>query len=187
MFIAILTAMALLSSVQSTDTERILSVIEAAYSPVRSISCDYSYTKSVSLLEEELKASGRVMIDRASGRLEWYKTEPSCSSLLFASGDVQGTSITKDNKQIYRKISKFIESYSESFKIADPKEFDITASETSQEYLLTMIPRPGSTAAIFGKITLCFAKKGTVLNRIKLEDQYGDVTIINLSSVKITR
>lgn len=187
MLAAVLTALAILTCADGNDTERVLSAVNAAYSPVTAISCDYSYSKTVSLLEEDVKASGHVSVDRVSGQLEWTRSKPFVSTLIFGPSDVQGTSVTKENRQIYKKISKFIESRVRSSEIADLKEFNIDASETSREYVLVMTPKSGDMPALFVRMILTFRKDDMILSTIKMEDQYGDTTVIMLSSVKLTR
>jgi len=170
-----------------SDSEKVISSIDSVISSVSRISFSYRYAKTVSLLKEEIKASGYVEIDTESSILNWTKESPSHSAITFTKDDVSGTSVTKDNKQIYRKISKFINSRISSGTIADRKDFRRTVEITERGYILHLEPRSPESIPFFTVMDITFDKSSFILKEIRMTDAESDVTVISISSVKTER
>jgi len=170
-----------------SESDRIMASIDSMTATISHISFQYQYSKTVSLLQEEITAAGQVDIDMSSSILKWTKESPSHSEIIFAQGDAQGSSITKDNKQIYRKISKFINSRLNSRTIDGQKEFNRSVSCRSTGYVVHLVPKSEEAFPFFTRIELTFDKTSFLVKEIRMEDSDADVTVISISSIKTGR
>jgi len=176
-----------MSPVTLNDSGTVIGKIDSVLVSISRLSCDWYYQKTVSILQEEITASGCVEIDMKSSVLRWDKNTPAHTELLFTPTDVSGTSVSKDNRQIYRRISKFVNSRVNSKTIADPKDFKRTVSIADNEYVIRMVPKSQEMMALFTEIELIFDKRSLLLKKIMMVDSDSDVTVITIKSIKTER
>jgi len=182
-----LSALLALSVPDEKTSDNIVSRIDAVTSSFRTLSCNYSYSKTVSLLQETVSAEGSVEIDMKTSVIRWTKRSPEHTEMIFSPDDVQGTSITKDNKQIYKKIAKFITSRAGSKGIGEQKDFKRTVSSANGVYVMKLTPKNRDSIPFFTQIDLTFDAKSCILKEIRITDEDSDITVISIDSVRIER
>ena len=175
---------------RSVEESEMLARIEKASAAIGSLECSFEQTKSLKILDSKMVSEGK-MYCMMPGRLRWEYTSP-YSSIFIVNGDTvilkngertDSTDVKKN--RMYREMAGFMFGSVSGKYLSDDKSFDISVSEVSGEWAVTLIPLKKSMAQMWAKLVLYFDPVGDTVSGIEMHEPSGDLTSIRFADVKL--
>lgn len=164
--------------------------IAAASAAIKSLECDFTQEKEVSMLSTVMKSSGKLYFVN-DGRLRWEYTEPYRYSFVMngdrikvASESNSSVIDTRSSKQ-FRRISEVIAGGIDGSAITDRENFAITFSEEDGEVVVDMKPLKKDMKGFFNGIRLYFPVSDWMVRKIVLSEPTGDSSEITIRNRKL--
>ncbi len=178
--ISLVLFLSMMTYAQAQDLEqRFQSELKLKNEQVTSIKCDFTQTRMVSVLANEVKKDG-----------EFYFQKHNNMLLAFNDGDFikmtdewfemkTGENVTA-TKVASNPMLKNLNSILSACVLGDfdkmTKGFSIAFDETPQEWIVTLKPQGGKAAAKISQIIIRFDKADMSLNLLKMDEKSGDYT-----------
>lgn len=167
------------------------SIINAA-SESKSIVCDFTQTKYMSMLDEEMQSTGS-MYYKSPDCLRWeYKTPYSYIFIIngheiYIRNNTQISVIDTQSNKMFREITRIMMCSITASGLKEGNDFDISISETPNEWTVSLTPRKSSIKQVFSLITLNFDRQQNVVKEIIMTERNGDRTKIQLKNAEINK
>lgn len=184
--ISLVLFLSMMTYAQAQDLEqRFQSELKLKNEQVTSIKCDFTQTRMVSVLANEVKKDG-----------EFYFQKPNNMLLAFNDGDFikmtdewfemkTGENVTA-TKVTSNPMLKNLNSILSACVVGDfdkmTKGFSIDFEESSQEWIVILKPQGGKAAAKISRIEIRFDKNDMSLNLLKMDEKSGDYTVYSFTN-----
>lgn len=169
----------------------IQSIINAA-SESKSIKCDFIQTKYMSMLDEEMQSTGS-MYYKYPDCLRWeYKMPYSYIFIIngheiYIRNNTQTSVIDTKSNKMFREITRIMMCSITASGLKDGNDFDISISETPNEWTVSLTPRKSSIKQVFSLIIMNFDRQQNVVKEIIMTERNGDRTKIQLKNAEINK
>lgn len=174
---------------QDTDKQKVIASIEAAAASIHSLQCDFTQTKSLSLIKNKLNSQGR-MYYKAGNQLRWEYTTPYTYLFILSNGKVtmrnsqkKTTSIDVKGSRLFQEITNIMMS-SVTGKCLSSKDFNVSILAHKDEWEAQLTPQKKEMKKMFSQIVLHINKEQKVVTRVDMKEQSGDLTTILLKNIK---
>lgn len=174
----------------ASSTSVILGKVETANSSVRSLESGFSQTKTLKVSGKKIGSAGTLYF-RNDGRLSMKYSKPA-GELLVVNGnrfhmDRGGKAMTFDTSknQMMGSLAKTLTGCIKGVpqQVAEDNGADISASETSEGYSVTLVSK-GQVKRGYSRIELLYRKSDCVLMKMSMTEPSGTVTVYEMKDVK---
>ncbi len=174
---------------QETGKQDIIAAITAQAKETKSLECDFTQTKEMSMLGEKMVSQGRLSYQQP-GKMRWEYVSPYRYTFVV---DGQQVTIKKDEhtdhinageSKVFKEITRIMMNCVLGKALTDERSFKVTMSQTAGEWVAALAPQTAELKRMFKTITLCFDKRTSVLVSVELTEHSGDRTVIEMKNVK---
>ncbi len=174
----------------SADVQReVLEKIDKAAAAMASMECEFTQTKSMSLLSSDMKSHGVMYFQRPS-KLRWQYVAPYDYTFILNGDQVQLKS-TKSTKNIdvkgnkmFRQITDIILNCITGAGLKSTSDFTVEIYVKDGTYMAKMFPKKKELKQIYSVIEVTFNATQTMVSSVKMTEKTGDATVVTLTNVK---
>lgn len=176
-------------SAQKIDEAKVKQQINAVASNMKTMQCDFVQTKYLKMLNDKMVSRGK-MYNQQSNKLRWEYTSPytytfvlNGSKVLISKGK-RSDVINVNQSKFFKEIARIMMNSVVGKCLTDSKDFKVSLTGASAEYVATLYPQQKQMKQMFQKIILHFNKQKSTVSKVELIEKKGDRTIIELKNVK---
>ena len=178
------------SAQQKVDEAKVKQQINAVASGMKTMQCDFVQTKYLKMLNDKMVSKGK-MYYQQTNKLRWEYTSPytytfvlNGSSVLLSKGN-RNDVINVNQSKFFKEIARIMMNSVVGKSLVDSKDFKVSLTCSSTEYVATLIPQQKQMKQMFQKIVLHFNRQKTTVSMVELIEKRGDKTVIELKNVKV--
>lgn len=176
-------------SAQKVNEAKVKQQINAVASKMKTMQCDFVQTKYLKMLNDKMVSRGK-MYYQQSNKLRWEYTYPytytfvlNGSRVLICKGK-RNDVINVNQSKFFKEIARIMMNSVVGKCLTDSKDFKVSLTGASAEYVATLYPQQKQMKQMFLKIILHFNKQNSTVSKVELIEKKGDRTIIELKNVK---
>lgn len=176
-------------SAQKVNEAKVKQQINAVASKMKTMQCDFVQTKYLKMLNDKMVSRGK-MYYQQSNKLRWEYTYPytytfvlNGSRVLICKGK-RNDVINVNQSKFFKEIARIMMNSVVGKCLTDSKDFKVSLTGASAEYVATLYPQQKQMKQMFQKIILHFNKQNSTVSKVELIEKKGDRTIIELKNVK---
>lgn len=176
-------------SAQKINEAKVKQQINAVASKMKTMQCDFVQTKYLKMLNDKMVSRGK-MYYQQSNKLRWEYTSPytytfvlNGSKVLISKGK-RSDVINVNQSKFFKEIARIMMNSVVGKCLTDSKDFKVSLTGASDEYVATLYPQQKQMKQMFQKIILHFNKQKSTVSKVELIEKKGDRTIIELKNVK---
>lgn len=176
-------------SAQKVNEAKVKQQINAVASKMKTMQCDFVQTKYLKMLNDKMVSRGK-MYYQQSNKLRWEYTYPytytfvlNGSRVLISKGK-RNDVINVNQSKFFKEIARIMMNSVVGKCLTDSKDFKVSLTGASAEYVATLYPQQKQMKQMFQKIILHFNKQSSTVSKVELIEKKGDRTIIELKNVK---
>lgn len=176
-------------SSQKINEAKVKQQINAVASKMKTMQCDFVQTKYLKMLNDKMVSRGK-MYYQQSNKLRWQYTSPytytfvlNGSKVLISKGK-RNDVINVNQSKFFKEIARIMMNSVVGKCLTDSKDFKVSLTGASAEYVATLYPQQKQMKQMFQKIILHFNKQNSTVSKVELIEKKGDRTIIELKNVK---
>lgn len=176
-------------SAQKINEAKVKQQINAVASKMKTMQCDFVQTKYLKMLNDKMVSRGK-MYYQQSNKLRWEYTSPytyifvlNGSKVLISKGK-RNDVINVNQSKFFKEIARIMMNSVVGKCLTDSKDFKVSLTGASAEYVATLYPQQKQMKQMFQKIILHFNKQNSTVSKVELIEKKGDRTIIELKNVK---
>lgn len=176
-------------SAQKVNEAKVKQQINAVASKMKTMQCDFVQTKYLKMLNDKMVSRGK-MYYQQSNKLRWEYTYPytytfvlNGSRVLISKGK-RNDVINVNQSKFFKEIARIMMNSVVGKCLTDGKDFKVSLTGSSAEYVATLYPKQKQMKQMFQKIILHFNKQKSTVFKVELIEKKGDRTIIELKNVK---
>lgn len=176
-------------SAQKLNEAKVKQQINAVASKMKTMQCDFVQTKYLKMLNDKMVSRGK-MYYQQSNKLRWEYTYPytytfvlNGSRVLISKGK-RNDVINVNQSKFFKEIARIMMNSVVGKCLTDSKDFKVSLTGASAEYVATLYPQQKQMKQMFQKIILHFNKQKSTVSKVELIEKKGDRTIIELKNVK---
>lgn len=176
-------------SAQKINEAKVKQQINAVASKMKTMQCDFVQTKYLKMLNDKMVSRGK-MYYQQSNKLRWEYTSPytytfvlNGSRVLISKGK-RNDVINVNQSKFFKEIARIMMNSVVGKCLTDSKDFKVSLTGASAEYVATLYPQQKQMKQMFQKIILHFNKQKSTVSKVELIEKKGDRTIIELKNVK---
>lgn len=176
-------------SAQKVNEAKVKQQINAVASKMKTMQCDFVQTKYLKMLNDKMVSRGK-MYYQQSNKLRWEYTYPytytfvlNGSRVLISKGK-RNDVINVNQSKFFKEIARIMMNSVVGKCLTDSKDFKVSLTWASAEYVATLYPQQKQMKQMFQKIILHFNKQNSTVSKVELIEKKGDRTIIELKNVK---
>lgn len=176
-------------SAQKVNEAKVKQQINAVASKMMTMQCDFVQTKYLKMLNDKMVSRGK-MYYQQSNKLRWEYTYPytytfvlNGSRVLISKGK-RNDVINVNQSKFFKEIARIMMNSVVGKCLTDSKDFKVSLTGASAEYVATLYPQQKQMKQMFQKIILHFNKQNSTVSKVELIEKKGDRTIIELKNVK---
>lgn len=176
-------------SAQKVNEAKVKQQINVVASKMKTMQCDFVQTKYLKMLNDKMVSRGK-MYYQQSNKLRWEYTYPytytfvlNGSRVLISKGKRKDV-INVNQSKFFKEIARIMMNSVVGKCLTDSKDFKVSLTGASAEYVATLYPQQKQMKQMFQKIILHFNKQNSTVSKVELIEKKGDRTIIELKNVK---
>ena len=176
------------SAITEQQKKDVISKINNASTSIQSMSASFTQTKYLSMLSDKMVSSGKVYYSK-SDKLRWEYTSPYQYLFIFNGSKVYVGNKSKKNvidtntNKIFKEIARIMMSTVTGTALSNTSDFSISLSESSNQWVITLVPKKKELKSMFSKVILYFNKTSYIVSEINIYEKNGDRTNIKFSGL----
>lgn len=176
------------AEMSAQQKKEVIAKINKAASALKTMKCEFTQTKHLSLLSDKMISGGK-MYYRQADKLRWEYTSPYSYLFIF-----NGTKVyvggksrkdvidTKTNK-VFKEVARIMMNTVTGKALSNSSDFSVDISSSTSYWIVTLIPKKKDLKQMFKKIVLNFTKSNTMISGINIYEKNGDRTNIKLKNI----
>lgn len=176
----------------ASQKQSIISRINKAASGLKTMSCSFTQTKHLSMLNDKMVSGGK-MYYKQPNKLRWEYTTPYQYLFIF-----NGTKVYVGNKsrknvidtntnRVFKEVARIMMSTVTGTALSKSNEFTIDVAETNSSWQVTLVPKKKEVKKMFSQIILIFNKSNLMIAEINIYEKNNDRTNIKLKGISTNR
>ena len=171
--------------------EEMLRAIRTTGASIESLECEFTQTKTVSMLEQKMVSEGKLYFRKPSAVRWEYLTPPMHNFFimsgedLLAGNDASAKHSSLKKNRSARMISSLIVGSLSGESLEDSRNFKAELSAEAGEWVAVLTPLRRDLSQICSSIVLRFNPKTALANSITLNEASGDYTHIVFRNMKM--
>ena len=93
--------------------------------------------------------------------------------------------INVNQSKFFKEIARIMMNSVVGKCLNDKKDFKVSFSANSSEYIATLLPQQKQMQQMFQKIVLHFNRQHAIVSKVELVEKRGDCTVIEMKNVKV--
>lgn len=176
------------SAITEQQKKDVISKINNASTSIQSMSASFTQTKYLSMLSDKMVSSGKVYYSK-SDKLRWEYTSPYQYLFIFNGSKVYVGNKSKKNvidtntNKVFKEIARIMMSTVTGTALSNTSDFSISLSESSNQWVITLVPKKKELKSMFSKVILYFNKTSYIVSEINIYEKNGDRTNIKFSGL----
>ena len=173
-----------------TSQNAIITKINSAVSKIETMQCDFVQTKHMKMLNNKMVSTGCMKYQK-SDKLRWeYKTPYTYvfiingSKVSISKGSRKDVIDVNQNK-VFKSIAEIMMNSVVGKCLTNNKDFKVSMTESSSQWIATLIPQKKELKQMYSKILLYFGKSNSIIQKVEMFEKNGDKTVIELKNVKL--
>jgi len=171
------------------EIKTLKSSINSATMNLTSLQSDFTQTKHLDFMENDVKSSGKLYY-KSQSKIRWEYTSPFSYYVIFNNekmfvndnGKKKETELS--SSKLLKDLSKIMLGTVNGSAVLDESKFKITYSKSEADYVAKMIPTDKTYKKYIQQIDLIFDGKTYLLKKIKTIEPSLDYTLIEFSDQK---
>lgn len=154
------------------------------------MSCRFTQTKELSILQEKMVSNGVMYYCRQGGRLRWEYQSPYVYTFVMNGNRVMMRSdertdvIDTSRNQLFGQIARIMMNTLTGRCLTAAEEFKTEVRVEANEWIAELTPRRRDMTQFFARIRLHFDPQRRVVSRVEMFEQSGDRTVIDLKNIR---
>lgn len=168
--------------------QRVISQINQKVSKLSSMTCDFTQTKNLALLNNKMVSNGRMHYKR-NNKLRWEYTAPYKYLFIFNGAKVYvGNKSRKDvidtnTNKIFKEVARIMMSTVTGTALSNSSDFSIDVADGKTLWQVVLAPKRKDMKKMFKKIALNFTKSDMMISEINIFENNNDRTNIRLKNI----
>ncbi len=188
MFLLILSGLSY-AQLSSSEIKTLKTNINSATVGLTSLQSDFTQTKHLDFMENDVKSSGKLYY-KSQSKIRWEYISPFSYYVIFNqdkmfvndNGKKKETELSSN--KLLKDLSKIMLGTVQGSTVLDEAKFKITYAKTGSDFLAKMIPTDKTYQKYIKQIDLTFDGKTYLLKKIKTTEPSLDYTLIEFSNQK---
>lgn len=175
-----------LSAAQQKQT---IAKIEKAAQAVKTMQCNFTQVKSMSLMKNTINSSGQMWFSKP-GKLRWQYTKPydytfimNGSKAYMKSAKSTQTIDVQKNK-MFKQIADVIMGCIVGGNMSKTGYFKIAMYKQGNTIYANLTPQKKELKQLYSSIVLYFNSSLTMVTKVEMKEKNGDKTTITLTNIK---
>jgi len=177
------------AQMNSTEIKKLKENINSATANLTSLQSDFTQTKHLDFMENDVKSSGKLYF-KSKSKIRWEYTSPFHYYVIFNNekmfvndnGKKKETELS--SSKLLKDLSKIMLGTVNGSGVLDETKFKISYSKTGNDYLAKMVPTDKTYKKYIKQIDLTFDGKSFLLKKIKTTEPTLDYTLIEFTNQK---
>lgn len=176
----------------AAEQARIIAEINKISSETKSIQCDFTQTKHLTILSEEMTSKGSMYFSQAD-KLRWEYKQPYQYIFILNGNEVtlrnneRTDVIDIQQNKLFREIARIMMNSIMGNCLSDTNSFRTGISENENEWIADLTPLKKEMKQMWSKMEIHFDRKSQCVSMVKMYEHNGDYTTITLHNVKKNR
>lgn len=168
--------------------QRVISQINQKVSKLSSMTCDFTQTKNLALLNNKMVSNGRMHYKR-NNKLRWEYTAPYKYLFIFNGAKVYvGNKSRKDvidtnTNKIFKEVARIMMNTVTGTALSNSSDFSIDVADGKTLWQVVLVPKRKDMKKMFKKIALNFTKSDMMISEINIFENNNDRTNIRLKNI----
>ncbi len=178
------------SALPATQAREVIGKINEVTSKLKSMKCNFTQTKYISLLNDKMVSSGQMYYNQPN-KLRWEYTSPYNYLFVFNGTKVYVGNKTKkdvintDSNKIFKEIARIMMNTVTGKALSNSTDFSSIVVSTQKDWNVTLVPKKKELKQMFAKIELVFHKSNLMISEINIIEKNNDKTNIKLNNVRV--
>lgn len=163
--------------------------INSATSNLNSLQSDFTQTKHLDFMENDVKSSGKLYF-KATSKIRWEYSSPFAYYVIFSNekmfindnGKKKETELS--SSKLLKDLNKIMLGTVRGAAVLDESKFKITYQKSGLDYVASMTPTDKIYKKYIKKIELTFDGKSYLLKKIKTTEPSLDYTLLEFKNQK---
>ncbi len=177
------------AQLNSAEIKKLKSSINSATADLTSLQSDFTQTKHLDFMENDVKSSGKLYF-KSKSKIRWEYSSPFNYYVIFNNekmfvndnGKKKETELS--SSKLLKDLSKIMLGTVQGSSVLDETKFKITYSKSGSDYVAKMIPTDKTYKKYIQQIDLTFDGKSYLLKKIKTTEPSLDYTLIEFKNQK---
>ncbi len=175
--------------ISAAQQKEVIAKINKATSGLKSMSCNFTQTKHLSMLSDKMVSEGK-MNYKQPNKLRWEYTSPYQYLFIFNGTKVYvGNKSRKDvidtnSNKLFKEVARIMMSTVTGTALSNAADFSVTVEDGKTLWNVTLIPKKKEMKKMFTRIVLSFSKSDLMISEINLHEKNNDRTNIRLRNIK---
>ena len=189
LLIAFCAISAMAAPMTAKQKQDVIGRINQAASGLKSMSCNFTQTKFLSLLSDKMVSHGK-MYYKQPNKLRWEYTNPYQYLFIFNGAKVYvGNKSRKDvidtnTNKVFKEVARIMMSTVTGTALSNSSDFSIDVADGKTQWQITLVPKKKEMKKMFAKIVLFFNKPNLMISEINIYEKNNDRTNIKLNNIK---
>lgn len=177
-------------STETLSTQEILSAIDRTTSAVKTLRCEFTQTKELSILRDQMVSHGVMYYQQEGGKLHWEYTSPyrytfilNGDRVLMRSSEQTQVVNTSDNR-IFQEIARNIMNSLTGRCLTATNDFRTQIRTENGTWIAELTPIRREMQPFFTQLRLHFDPKRQLVIRVEMIEKNKDRTIIDLKNIQ---
>lgn len=182
-------ANAIAAPISVAQQKEVIAKINKATSGLKSMSCNFTQTKHLSMLSDKMVSEGK-MNYKQPNKLRWEYTSPYQYLFIFNGTKVYvGNKSRKDvidtnSNKLFKEVARIMMSTVTGTALSNAADFSVSVEDGKTLWNVTLIPQKKEMRKMFTRIILSFSKSDLMISEINLHEKNNDRTNIRLRNIK---
>ena len=168
---------------------KIISDINAAAKDIRTLLCDFTQTKDLSILNDKMVSQG-TMTFMQPANLRWAYTSPYNYTFIIHDEKVhiakgnKRNSIDIKNNQVFQEIARLMAGSVTGRCLTQTKDFSVKILIADKSYIAVLTPKDKQLKKMFHTIRLTFDRARKIITTVEMTENGGDATVIEFCNIQ---
>ncbi len=175
----------------SEEQSRMMEIIYSSASGMKSLKCDFVQTKELSILQDKLVSTGKMLYCQDGGKLQWKYLTPNEYMFVINGSRVMMQSngktdvIETSQNRMFQGIANIIMSSLTGQCLTATSDFQVDLLVENGEWIADLKPKRKEIKKMFNEIRLHFDASMNAVSCIEMIEKKGDKTIIEFKDIQI--
>lgn len=177
------------AQLNSAEIKKLKSNINSATTDLTSLQSDFTQTKHLDFMENDVKSSGKLYF-KSKSKIRWEYSSPFNYYVIFNNekmfvndnGKKKETELS--SSKLLKDLSKIMLGTVQGSSVLDETKFKIAYSKNGSDYVAKMVPTDKTYKKYIQQIDLTFDGKSYLLKKIKTTEPSLDYTLIEFKNQK---
>lgn len=178
------------TAVSAAEQKQMISQINSAAKAIKTLQCDFTQVKHISLLGNDMTSQGR-MYFKGGNKLRWEYSKPYSYTFIINGGKVQmkrsnsqTSTIDVNSSRLFQEITRIMMLSVTGECLSNASDFKVKMYKSKNEWEARITPVKKEMAKMFSSIILHFDAQQKMVTCVEMKEKSGDTTVIRMTNAK---